>query len=208
MKRLFDFVAAGAGLLVLSPVMLVAALLIKSDTPGPVFFRQERIGKNFRPFRIFKFRTMVQNAAAIGSSITFGEDPRITRVGRVLRRIKFDELPQLINVLKGEMSLVGPRPEVRSYVELYRKDYEEILEVRPGITDIASLKYRNESSLLAVAEDPEKEYMSRVLPDKIALAKEYVKCSSFFFDVMLIVKTIARLFETEKPFSLVSREKR
>ncbi len=208
MKRLFDFVAAGAGLLVLSPVMLVAALLIKSDTPGPVFFRQERIGKNFRPFRIFKFRTMVQNAAAIGSSITFGEDPRITRVGRVLRRIKFDELPQLINVLKGEMSLVGPRPEVRSYVELYRKDYEEILEVRPGITDIASLKYRNESSLLAVAEDPEKEYMSRVLPDKIALAKEYVECSSFFFDVMLIVKTIARLFETEKPFSLVSREKR
>ncbi len=102
----------------------------------------------------------------------------------------------------------SPRPEVRSYVELYRKDYEEILKVRPGITDIASLKYRNESSLLAVAEDPEKEYMSRVLPDKIALAKEYVKCSSFFFDVMLIVKTIARLFETEKPFSLVSREKR
>ena len=148
MKRLFDIVAAGIGLLAISPLMLLAAFLIKVDSPGPIFFKQERVGRGFRPFLIYKFRTMVQDASRRRSSITVGADPRITRIGRFLRKTKFDELPQLINVLKGEMSLVGPRPEVPRYVEMFRKDYEEILRVRPGITDPASLKYQDEAEIL------------------------------------------------------------
>jgi lipopolysaccharide/colanic/teichoic acid biosynthesis glycosyltransferase len=143
MKRLFDIVASAAGLILLSPVMLLTALLIKLDSRGPVFFKQQRVGKGFRPFLIYKFRTMVEDAPQRGSSITVGADPRITRIGRFLRKTKFDELPQLINVLKGDMSLVGPRPEVPRYVEMFRDDYEEILRVRPGITDTASLKYED-----------------------------------------------------------------
>jgi len=131
-KRTFDVTVALLGLLLLSPVLIVAALLIKLDSRGPVFFRQERIGRGFRPFLIYKFRTMVQDAPRKGGPITFGEDSRITRVGRFLRKTKIDEIPQLINVLKGEMSFVGPRPEVRKYVELFRRDYEEILKIRPG----------------------------------------------------------------------------
>src|SRR5207253_6817635 len=152
------------------PLFVVVAILIRADSPGPVFFAQERIGKGFRPFWIYKFRTMVKDAAQRGGALTASGDPRITRVGQILRNTKIDELPQLINVLRGDMSLVGPRPEVRRYVELFRHDYEEILRVRPGITDLASLKYRDESALLAVAADPEQEYITRVLPDKITLA--------------------------------------
>jgi lipopolysaccharide/colanic/teichoic acid biosynthesis glycosyltransferase len=192
-KRLFDLVVAFLGLSLLFPVLLLVACLIKLDSPGPIFFRQERIGKGFRPFLIYKFRTMVQDAPRKGGSITVGADPRITRVGRILRKTKLDELPQLFNILRGEMSFVGPRPEVRQYVELFRQDYEEILNVRPGITDLASLKYRDEAEVLRHAENPEEEYVRHVLPDKIRLAKEYRRRSSLFFDMTLIFKTLLTL---------------
>jgi lipopolysaccharide/colanic/teichoic acid biosynthesis glycosyltransferase len=193
-KRAFDIVAAFLGLIVLSPLLLLVALLIKLDSAGPVFFRQERIGREFRSFLIYKFRTMVQEAPRQGEPITFGADPRITRVGRILRKTKIDEFPQLINVFRGEMSLVGPRPEVRKYVELFREDYEDILKVLPGITDLASLTYRYEAELLGRSENPEAEYVKRVLPAKIRLAKEYIRKSSLRFDVTLIFKTLLALF--------------
>jgi len=175
------------------PLLLLVTLLIKLDSPGPIFFRQERIGKGFHPFFIYKFRTMVHNAPRKGGLITVGADPRITRVGRILRKTKIDELPQLVNILWGEMSFVGPRPEVPHYVELFRRDYEEILTVRPGITDLASLKYRDEAEVLRHAENPEEEYVRHVLPDKIRLAKEYLRRSSLFFDMTLIFKTLLAL---------------
>jgi lipopolysaccharide/colanic/teichoic acid biosynthesis glycosyltransferase len=194
-KRTFDIIVSVLGLVVLTPLLLLLAVVIKLDSPGPIFFRQERIGRGFRPFSIFKFRTMVQNLSDQGRLITVGDDPRITRVGRILRKSKFDELPQLINVLKGDMSLVGPRPEVRRYVELFRKDYEQILKIRPGITDLASLKYNDEATLLTQLENPEAEYCNRILPDKISLSKEYVKKSSFIFDLSLIIKTLSKIFQ-------------
>jgi len=138
---------------------------------------------------------MVWNTSWKGQNITVGNDPRITRAGRLLRATKIDELPQLINVLKGDMSFVGPRPEIRQYVELFRKDYEEILKIRPGITDLASVKYRDEAAVLEQSENPEEEYLRRVLPDKINLSKEYIRRSSFFFDLTLILKTVRKLFE-------------
>jgi lipopolysaccharide/colanic/teichoic acid biosynthesis glycosyltransferase len=199
-KRLFDIVVSSLGLVLLSPLMTGAALLIKLDSKGPIFFRQERMGKGFRAFYIFKFRTMVQDAPHKGGPLTAGDDPRVTRVGQFLRKAKIDELPQLINVLKGEMSLVGPRPEVRPYVELFPKDYEEILKVRPGITDLASLKYRDEAATLERAENPEDEYLRRVLPDKIRLAKEYINKASFSFDLKLILRTIFKLFELKQSY--------
>jgi lipopolysaccharide/colanic/teichoic acid biosynthesis glycosyltransferase len=194
-KRLFDFVLALLGLLLLSPLFLLVAVLIKYDSHGPVLFRQERIGKGGRPFRMYKFRSMVQDALSKGGAITFGADPRITRVGRLLRRAKIDELPQLINVLRGEMSLVGPRPEVPQYVELFREDFEEILKISPGITDLASLKYRDEATLLGLSGNPENEYVTRILPDKIRLAKEYITQSSFLFDLQLVFRTLFKLYD-------------
>lgn len=193
MKRVCDSVVAFAGLVLLSPLFLLVTLLIKVDSSGPALFRQERMGRGFRPFFIYKFRTMVHDAPRRGGPITFGADPRITRVGRMLRKTKLDEFPQLINVLRGEMSLVGPRPEVRRYVELFRRDYEEILKVLPGITDLASLTYRDEAEVLGRSENPEEEYVRRVLPEKIKLAKEYLRRSSLFFDVTLILKTVLKL---------------
>jgi lipopolysaccharide/colanic/teichoic acid biosynthesis glycosyltransferase len=193
MKRAFDITAASVGLVLLSPLLLFVSLLIKLDSPGPAFFRQERMGKGFRPFRIYKFRTMVQDAPAKGGTITFGKDPRITRIGRVLRKIKIDELPQLINVLRGEMSFVGPRPEVRRYVELFLEDYAEILKVPPGITDLASLQYRHEAEILGRSENPEEQYVKYVLPEKIRLTKEYLSQSSLRFDLILILKTLLSL---------------
>lgn len=199
MKRVFDIVAAGMGLILLALLLLLLllllALVIKLGSPGPIFFRQERIGKGFRPFLIYKFRTMVPDAPRRGGQITVGTDPRITRVGRMLRKTKFDELPQLLNVLKGDMSFVGPRPEIRQYVELFREDYQEILQVRPGITDLASLTYRHEADVLGRAEHPEEEYCHRILPDKIRLAKEYVRRASFFFDLALLFKTLRELYK-------------
>ena len=193
MKRAFDILTAAVGLGLLAPLLIFVALLIKLTSPGQVLFKQRRVGKRFRPFSICKFRTMIQDAPRKGGPITFGADPRITRLGRLLRKTKIDELPQLFNVLKGEMSLVGPRPEVPRYVEMFRKDYEEILQVRPGVTDLASIKYRDEAAVLGRAEDPEQEYVSRVLPEKIKLAKEYVGRSSFLFDLTVIVRTMLRL---------------
>lgn len=192
-KRAFDVTAAAIGLVLLSPVLLVAALAVWLDSPGGIFFRQERVGRGFQPFHIYKFRTMFATAAPPGLSITASGDQRITRVGRFLRAAKIDELPQLLNVVKGEMSLVGPRPEVRSYVELFSADYREILAVRPGITDLASLKYRDESRLLAAAADPHAEYVARILPDKIRLAKEYLAHASLLFDLGVIVRTLAAI---------------
>jgi len=189
LKRCFDFSVAAAALLLLSPLFALVALLVRCTSPGPVFFRQERIGRGFRPFRICKFRSMVQDAPKKGGVITFGDDPRITHVGRFLRATKIDELPQLINILWGEMSLVGPRPEVPKYVEMFRSEYEEILRVRPGITDPASIRFRHEAEILGRAVDPEREYVERILPEKIRLAKDYVRRSSFWYDLRLVLKT-------------------
>lgn len=194
MKRAFDFSVALAGLIALSWLMMLVAALIKLTSRGAVFFQQERMGRGFRPFKILKFRTMVENASELGGQLTAGRDPRVTPVGRLLRKTKLDELPQLINVLRGEMSFVGPRPEVPQYVEMFKNDYEELLKVRPGITDLASLKYRNESEILGESPDPEATYVNVILPDKIALAKEYLRRSSLRFDLMLIFKTIRACF--------------
>lgn len=192
-KRLFDLFFSTIGLLLLLPLFLFFAIWIKIDSPGPVFFRQTRVGWFGRPFQIYKFRTMCSDAESKGRQITVGADPRITRSGQFLRRYKLDELPQLINVVKGEMSLVGPRPEVRKYVELFRNDYEEILTIKPGVTDLASLKYRKEALILEQAINPEEEYIRNVLPDKIRLAKEYLRSRTFSFDLALIFKTLLRL---------------
>jgi lipopolysaccharide/colanic/teichoic acid biosynthesis glycosyltransferase len=197
-KRAFDFLVALAALGLLLPVMLLIALAIKIDSPGSILFKQERMGRGFRRFMILKFRTMVQNAPSLGGPLTAGRDPRITRVGNILRSMKLDELPQLWNVLIGDMSLVGPRPEVQRYVEAFRADYEQILRVRPGITDLASLKYSDEAALLAHFSDPEEDYLRWLLPDKIRLAKEYVRRASFSFDVGLILKTLLKVSRLDR----------
>jgi len=183
-------ILSALGLLLLGPVLLLVAVAVKLSSPGPVFFRQQRVGRGFRPFLIIKFRTMVADAPRLGGPITFGDDPRITRLGYILRKTKLDELPQLFNVLKGDMSLVGPRPEVPEYVELFRRDYEEILRVRPGITDLASIKYCDEAALLGAAEDPQREYRERVLPEKITLAKQYVREASLWMDIKIIAGSL------------------
>jgi lipopolysaccharide/colanic/teichoic acid biosynthesis glycosyltransferase len=191
LKRCFDVVASALGLILLSPLLLAAAAAVRCSSPGPALFRQERMGRSFRPFQILKLRTMLVDAPRLGGSLTLGDDDsRITRVGRLLRRWKIDELPQLINVLRGEMSLVGPRPEVPKYANLFHDDYAEILAVRPGLTDEASLKYRNEAAQLSAAADPEAEYVSRILPDKIALAKAYRREASFCGDLLILGRTM------------------
>lgn len=194
MKRCLDIVVSLVGLLLLAPVFALIALLIKFDSPaGSVLFKQTRIGKYFRPFDIYKFRSMTEKRELPGSLITVGADPRITRIGHVIRKLKLDELPQLVNVLKGDMSLVGPRPEVPEFVDLFRRDFEEILRVRPGITDLGSLKYRDEATILAQSEDSRAEYINRILPDKISLAKQYIAHSSLGFDVKLIFRTLCAI---------------
>jgi lipopolysaccharide/colanic/teichoic acid biosynthesis glycosyltransferase len=192
-KRMLDICASAAGLLVASPLLLAASVAVWLDSPGGVFFVQKRVGRNFRAFGIYKFRTMVADAETRGGPITFGADPRITRVGRWLRKTKIDELPQLFNVLLGHMSLVGPRPEVPKYVEMYRDDYAYILSIRPGITDLASVKYRDEADQLAASSDPARDYAERILPDKIALARQYVAGATFFGDLGIILRTLARI---------------
>lgn len=190
-KRAMDIVISGAALVVLSPVLLLVALLIKIDDPGPVFYRQVRVGKDGKTFRIFKFRSMVVDADKKGLQITVGRDPRITRMGAFLRKTKLDELAQLINVFVGDMSFVGPRPEVPKYVELYTLYQRQVLLVRPGITDYASIAYRNENDLLAGAQDPEKMYIETIMPDKIELNMKYLHEISPLMDIRLIFKTIA-----------------
>jgi lipopolysaccharide/colanic/teichoic acid biosynthesis glycosyltransferase/glycosyltransferase involved in cell wall biosynthesis len=197
-KRGLDICGSVCGLLLLAPVFAIVAVLIKMDSPGSVFFRQERIGRGFRAFLIYKFRTMVPNAPMIGGTVTTTRDPRITKLGAILRDTKIDELPQLINVLKGEMSLVGPRPEVQEYVDMFRTQYATVLSVRPGMTDLASLKYRHEAEILARAADPEEEYVRHILPDKLRLAEEYVRRSCLGLDLMLIFRTVLKLLPQRK----------
>lgn len=189
-KRILDIVLSLMGIIILSPILLVCALLVKLTSPGPIFFRQTRIGMNFRPFDILKFRSMVVNASELGAQITADRDPRITTIGRILRKTKLDELPQLFNVFLGQMSLVGPRPEVPVYVEMFKDDFRKLLKVRPGITDIGSIEFRFEEEILAQSEDPEKTYVEDVLPQKIKLGQQYVEKSSILFDAWLIAKTI------------------
>lgn len=193
-KRLFDILCAGMGLLLLSPLLLAVAVWVKLDSRGPVMFRQERVGRFGVPFRIHKFRTMRVDAPTLGPQITIGDDARITRSGRWLRASKVDELPQLWDVLRGAMSLVGPRPEVPRYVALYPDALRElVLSVRPGITDPASLSFRNESDLLARAADPEREYVEVVMPMKLGLAADYVRNASLAGDIRLILATLGAI---------------
>jgi len=194
MKRVFDIVFSALGLLVLLPFFLLVALLIKLDSKGPVFYLQERIGKGGKPFKIFKFRTMVVDADKKGLLSLGKKDSRITKVGVFLRKTKFDELPQLINVLKGDMSFVGPRPEVKKYTDLYTPEQREVLQVRPGITDYASLEYIDEEQLLGASDDPEKTYIEEIMPHKIRLNKEYLANRSFFSDIKLIFMTVFKMF--------------
>ena len=189
MKRIFDILASGFGLLVLSPIFLIMAIWIKLDSNGPVFYRQVRVGRHNKDFKIFKFRSM-RVGSDKGSLVTIGgRDPRITRSGYFIRKFKLDELPQLINVFVGDMSLVGPRPEVRHYVDYWTEEQMHVLDVRPGITDPASIKFRNENELLETAEDPEKYYIEVIMQEKIKLYLEYVEKTSFWYDIKLIFKT-------------------
>jgi lipopolysaccharide/colanic/teichoic acid biosynthesis glycosyltransferase len=193
-KRLFDLLLSGTGLLLLAPLMLLVALAIRLDSPGPVMFRQERVGRQGKLFRIHKFRTMTYSPALAGPLITVGADARITRVGALLRRAKLDELPQLIDVLAGDMSLVGPRPEVPKYVALYPAAMrEKVLSVRPGITDPASLRFLDESTLLARAADPEREYVEVVIPQKLAAAVAYAEHATLATDLRVIGQTLRTL---------------
>ena len=193
LKRIFDILVSFVGLVILSPLFIVLAIVIVSDSKGPVFFKQTRVGRNGVPFKIYKFRTMIEDAEAKGMQLTVGDDSRITNVGAFLRKTKIDELPQLINVLKGEMSFVGPRPEVPKYVELYTEDQRQVLMVRPGITDLASIEYRNESALLATTDNPEKVYLEEIIPGKLELNRKYIVNMSLAIDMRIIMRTISAI---------------
>jgi lipopolysaccharide/colanic/teichoic acid biosynthesis glycosyltransferase len=194
-KRLFDIFFSALGLLGLLPLFLIVAIWVKIDSHGPVFFRQVRVGRFGRTFRIFKFRTMCLGAEDRGSQITVGKDPRITNSGKFLRRHKLDELPQLLNVVLGDMSLVGPRPEVPRYVDLYPSQVRDlILSVPPGITDFASIEYKDENSILGAAEDAERAYVQEVMPAKLIYYEKYVRERSIWLDVKLIFATFKALF--------------
>lgn len=196
LKRLFDVLASAAGLLILSPALVAIAIWVKLDSAGPVFFRQERVGRFGKPFRIHKFRTMQQVQSASGLQITVGADSRITRSGHFLRHYKLDELPQLIDVLVGSMSVVGPRPEVPRYVALYPADIKSVvLSVRPGITDLASIEYRSESDLLAKSANPEQTYIQEIMPAKLAYCVKYVQQQSLLFDLGIILKTFLAILK-------------
>lgn len=189
-KRLFDIVFAVLGLLALSPIFLIIALMIKISSLGSVFYRGVRVGKDGKLFKIFKFRTMEKDAEKHGIDSTAANDPRLTKIGRFLREYKIDELPQLINILKGEMSFVGPRPQVKWATDLYSTEERIILTVRPGLTDYASLKFPNEEEILKGSQDPDKDYLQKIHPEKTRLQIEYVKNRSFWIDLKIIFKTI------------------
>lgn len=192
-KRAFDILVSAAALILLSPVFIGVALAIKVSSPGPIFYRATRIGRHGVPFKLYKFRSMVVNADKIGAGITTAGDPRITPVGRFLRRTKLDELPQLINVLRGEMSLVGPRPEDPRYVALYTEEQRRVLRVRPGITSLASVRYRNEEALLK-GEDWERLYIEKIMPDKLAIDLQYVERATLLSDLGVLWQTFRALF--------------
>lgn len=188
-RRVFDTAVAGLGLVISSPLLLAAAVAIRLDSPGPVIFRQKRVGLNGAPFEILKFRTMRVDAEKVGAQLTVGADPRITKVGAFLRAWKIDELPQLANVVKGEMALVGPRPEVPRYVELYTPEQRGVLSVRPGITDPASIEFRNESELMAGQADPERYYREVIMPRKVQLNLAYLSRRSLGSDLGMLFAT-------------------
>lgn len=189
MKRLFDIIASGLGLIVLSPLFAVIAIWIKADSKGPVFYRQTRVGRNNKDFRLYKFRSMRPDSDKLGLITVGGHDPRVTRSGYYIRKYKLDEFPQLINVFIGDMSLVGPRPEVRKYVDMYTPEQMRVLTVRPGITSLASIRYRNENDFLASAENPDRCYIEQVMPDKLAIDLEYVDRATLWNDIKLIFST-------------------
>lgn len=191
-KRLFDFIASGLGLLALSPLFAFIAVWIKCDSKGPVFYRQIRVGRYNKDFKLFKFRSMRPDSDKLGLITVGGHDPRVTRSGYYIRKYKLDELPQLINVFLGEMSLVGPRPEVRRYVDMYDDIQLRVLDVKPGITSLASIRYRNENDILAAADDPDKAYIEEVMPDKISIDLEYVDKATLGNDIKLIFTTIIK----------------
>jgi lipopolysaccharide/colanic/teichoic acid biosynthesis glycosyltransferase len=194
MKRVTDLIVSAIMLIVLSPLFLAIAIWIITDSAGPVFFRQLRVGKNNRDFRIFKFRTMYLGADRAGLITVGGRDPRVTKSGYLLRKYKLDELPQFLNVFIGHMSIVGPRPEVRKYVELYNKEQMQVLNVKPGITDYASLEYSDENELLAKAADPDKEYINVIMPAKLQLNLKYIREQSVFTDFKIILATFRKIF--------------
>jgi lipopolysaccharide/colanic/teichoic acid biosynthesis glycosyltransferase len=198
-KRALDLLAGGVGLVVGVPVFLVVAAAVKLDDGGPVFFRQERVGRHGRRFRIWKFRSMAADAERTGRPLTVGDDPRVTRVGRWLRAWKLDELPQLLNVVRGEMSLVGPRPEVPRYVELYTLEQSRVLDLTPGITDPASIRYRNEAEALERADDPEAAYIDTLMPEKIRLNLEYGDVATVWSDLRVILRTLGAVIHVVKP---------
>ena len=188
-KRIFDIFVAACGLLVLSPIFLLAALAVRVSSPGEILFRQERIGQGGKPFIIYKFRTMRKDNA--GLKITTSSDSRITPIGKILRKSKLDELPQLINVLKGDMSFVGPRPEVKEYTDLYTEEERQVFLVRPGITGVASIRYRNENDILSASIDPNWTYIHEVMPEKLRLDLTYIPKASVWYDIQLIFETFA-----------------
>ena len=193
MKRLFDIFFSALGIIICIPFFIIAAILVKLDSSGPVFFTQERIGKDFKPFKIYKFRTMKKVGEQDGPKITIKGDNRITGIGRLLRKYKIDELPQLLNVLKGDMSFVGPRPEISEYVYLFKTAYGKLLSIRPGITDPASICYSNEEILLSGSDNWEENYRKVVLPEKIKLSLQYVDDHNIITDLRLIVKTFLKI---------------
>lgn len=194
-KRWFDIAASLIGLILLSPVFIVISLLIKLVDGGPIFYKQERIGRDFRPFLLIKFRTMTVDADKMGPLVTAGDDRRVTKIGKFLRKTKLDELPQLLNVLKGDMSIVGPRPEVEKYVKEYEDDYKHILRVKPGITDYATVEYRNEEEILKAFVNPEEGYIREILPKKIKLYRKYIAEMGFKTDLKIIINTIIKVIK-------------
>ncbi len=195
-KQGFDFVVSLIGLVILSPFFLLVAVLIRVDSRGPVFYLQERVGKDEIIFKLFKFRTMAINADKLAIITVGNRDTRITRAGYFLRRFKLDELPQLINVLKGDMSLVGPRPELKKFTDLYREEQRKVLTVKPGITDLASIQFRNESEMLDGKTDPVDFYIREIMPVKLSLNLNYVRARSFWLDIKIILRTIIAIFNS------------
>lgn len=193
-KSAFDRIFGVIGFVLLSPFLAVIALLVRLTSPGPVLFLQERVGKNGKPFRIMKFRTMVEGAEEMGLKITVGNDARVTRVGETLRKFKLDELPQILNIVKGEMSFVGPRPEVPKYVAHYTQEQKKVLSIKPGVTDLASIKYRKESELLGQSQDPEKTYLEEIMPEKLRINLDYVERASLAYDLRLLWRTVREVF--------------
>ena len=192
-KRFFDIIVSLIGIIILGIFLIIISIIIKCTSEGPVFFKQIRVGQSGKEFKIFKFRTMVVNAESLGTQITIGKDKRITKIGHFLRKYKIDELPQLFNVFIGEMSFVGPRPEVPKYVAMYNETQRKVLSVRPGITDLASIRYRNEKEILGRAknaDEAEDMYINEIMPDKLKLNLEYIEKSNVFFDIYIIFKTI------------------